>query len=143
MTADASSVVPDPAATAARLASLLNLCAELTQLLDMEFDALKAQELDRFEHIQSAKTRLLTDLTQGCPSANEMQNLPEWAPLQETLSACRDLHRRNAVLIERKLDVIRTALHSLSSAGHASSVEVYDRLGHVSRFNRAKGYHEA
>ncbi|MEY4693882.1 MAG: hypothetical protein RLZZ95_331, partial [Pseudomonadota bacterium] len=38
---------------------------------------------------------------------------------------------------------IRSALHSLSSAGNASSVEVYDRLGHVSRFNRGKGYQEA
>jgi flagellar biosynthesis/type III secretory pathway chaperone len=123
--------------------ALLKKCAELTQLLDMEFEALKAQELDRFEQIQTAKTGLLTDLSLSCPSAQDMQDLPEWAGLREALTACRDLHRRNAVLIERKLDAIRSALHSLSAAGNASPVEVYDRLGHVSRFNRARGYHEA
>ena len=126
-----------------RLAPLLSQCGELTQLLDLEFEALKAQELDRFEQIQPAKTQLLSRLTEACPSAEDIQSLPEWAPLQEALIACRDLHRRNAVLIERKLDAIRSALHSLSSAGNASSVEVYDRLGHVSRFNRGKGYQEA
>jgi flagellar biosynthesis/type III secretory pathway chaperone len=129
--------------TAGQPAALLLQCAELTQLLEMEFEALKLQELDRFEQIQTAKTRLLTDLSLSCPPAQDMQDLPEWAGLREALSACRDLHRRNAVLIERKLEAIRSALHSLSAAGSASPVEVYDRLGHVSRFNRARGYHEA
>ena len=142
MSAD-SSLLQNFSDPTGRLAPLLALCVELTQLLELEFEALKAQELDRFEQIQPAKTQLLTRLTEACPSAEYIQTLPEWTPLREALVDCRDLHRRNAVLIERKLDTIRTALHSLSSAGNASSVEVYDRLGHVSRFNRGKGYQEA
>ena len=63
--------------------------------------------------------------------------------MKEILVDCRDMHRRNAMLIERKLDAIRGALRSLS-AGHASSpVEVYDRLGKMARFSKGRGFNEA
>jgi hypothetical protein len=53
------------------------------------------------------------------------------------------MHRRNAVLMERKLESIRGALDSLRLPGAGSGVEIYDRLGHVSRFSRGRGYNEA
>jgi hypothetical protein len=53
------------------------------------------------------------------------------------------MHRRNAVLMERKLESIRGALDSLRLPGTGSGVEIYDRLGHVSRFSRGRGYNEA
>ena len=62
---------------------------------------------------------------------------------RDLLVECRDLHRRNAMLIERKLDTIRGALHSLRTGDNASPLEVYDRLGHVARFSRGRGYQEA
>jgi flagellar biosynthesis/type III secretory pathway chaperone len=68
--------------------------------------------------------------------------MPEWDALRELLIECRDLHRRNAVLIERKLDTIRGALHSLRAGDSGSPVEVYDRLGQVARFSRGRGYQE-
>jgi hypothetical protein len=52
---------------------------------------------------------------------------------------CRDAHRRNAVLMERKLEAIRGTLQSLRLEDPSSSVEVYDRLGHISRFSRNTG----
>jgi flagellar biosynthesis/type III secretory pathway chaperone len=120
----------------------LSVSDQLVQLLALEFEALKSQDLDRFESLQPGKNDLLSQLSELCPSAEDLQNLPEWEPLREKLIECRDLHRRNAVLIERKLDTIRGALHSLRVGDSGSPVEVYDRLGQVARFSRGRGYQE-
>lgn len=120
----------------------LSVSDQLVQLLALEFEALKSQDLDRFESLQPGKNDLLAQLSQLCPASEDLQNLPEWEPLREKLIECRDLHRRNAVLIERKLDTIRGALHSLRAGDSGSPVEVYDRLGQVARFSRGRGYHE-
>ena len=92
--------------------SALSLAKQLSELLLLEFEALKVQDLDRFEALKV----LLVD--------------------------CRDLHRRNAVLIERKLDTIRGTLHSLHTGESGSPVEVYDRLGQVARFSKGRGYQD-
>ncbi len=115
---------------------------QLIQLLALEFEALKSQDLDRFESLQAGKNDLLTELSALCPSPEDLQNLPEWDALRESLIQCRDMHRRNAVLIERKLDTIRGALQSLRAGESGSPVEVYDRLGQVARFSRGRGYQE-
>lgn len=120
----------------------LSVCTQLIQMLALEFDALKSQDLDRFESLQPAKNDLLAELTTICPPAEDLQKMPEWDALRELLIECRDLHRRNAVLIERKLDTIRGALHSLRVGDSGSPVEVYDRLGQVARFSRGRGYQE-
>ena len=120
----------------------LSVCTQLIQMLALEFDALKSQDLDRFELLQPGKNELLAELTDICPPAEDLQKMPEWDELRELLIECRDLHRRNAVLIERKLDTIRGALHSLRVGDSGSPVEVYDRLGQVARFSRGRGYQE-
>ena len=120
----------------------LSVCTQLIQMLALEFDALKSQDLDRFESLQPGKNDLLAELTKICPPAEDLQKMPEWDALRELLIECRDLHRRNAVLIERKLDTNRSALHSLSVGDSGSPVEVYDRLGQVARFSRGRGYQE-
>jgi flagellar biosynthesis/type III secretory pathway chaperone len=108
----------------------------------LEFEALKVQDLDRFESLQPGKNDLLAGLAKLCPSAEDLQNLPEHEKLRELLIECRDLHRRNAVLIERKLDTIRGTLHSLHTGETGSPVEVYDRLGQVARVSKGRGYQE-
>jgi flagellar biosynthesis/type III secretory pathway chaperone len=120
----------------------LSVCTQLIQMLALEFDALKSQDLDRFESLQPGKNDLLAELTDICPPAEDLQKMPEWDALRELLIECRDLHRRNAVLIERKLDTIRGALHSLRVGDSGSPLEVYDRLGQVARFSRGRGYQE-
>ena len=122
--------------------SALSLAKQLSELLLLEFEALKVQDLDRFEALQSGKNELLAGLSQLCPSAEDLQNLPEFEDLKVLLVDCRDLHRRNAVLIERKLDTIRGTLHSLHTGESGSPVEVYDRLGQVARFSKGRGYQE-
>ena len=122
--------------------SALSLAKQLSELLLLEFEALKVQDLDRFEALQPGKNELLAGLSQLCPSAEDLQSLPEFEDLKVLLVDCRDLHRRNAVLIERKLDTIRGTLHSLHTGESGIPVEVYDRLGQVARFSKGRGYQD-
>ena len=122
--------------------SALSLAKQLSDLLLLEFEALKVQDLDRFEALQPGKNELLAGLSQLCPSAEDLQSLPEFEDLKLLLVDCRDLNRRNAVLIERKLDTIRGTLHSLHTGESGSPVEVYDRLGQVARFSKGRGYQD-
>jgi len=119
------------------------LVLQLSQMLELEFDALKIQNLDEFERLQPIKNDLLSQLTQMAPSKEILEEDPQWGAWLEGIAACRDMHRRNAVLMERKLESIRGALDSLRLPGTGSGVEIYDRLGHVSRFSRGRGYNEA
>ncbi len=119
------------------------LAVELEEILGMEFEALQKQDLERFEQLQERKTDLLADLTGLCPPSQTLQSDPDWKGLLVSMTQCRDMHRRNAILIERKLEAIRGTLQSLQVSVSTSTVEVYDRLGQVARFTRGRGYQEA
>jgi flagellar biosynthesis/type III secretory pathway chaperone len=114
--------------------------------LEQEFEHLKAQNLDAFDAGQANKNVLLQELTQlagitGPDSADALGQ--EWDDFKDQMAHCRDLHRRNEVLINRKIDAIRGALQSLQVEDPSSSVEIYDRLGKVSRMRKGRGYNEA
>ena len=122
------------------------LAVSLEQMLEQEFEHLKAQNLDAFDAGQASKNVLLQELTQlagitGPDSADALG--AEWDDFKDQMAHCRDLHRRNEVLINRKIDAIRGALQSLQVEDPSSSVEIYDRLGKVSRVRRGRGYNEA
>ncbi len=119
------------------------LAQELERVLDAEFEALQAQDLERFDALQPNKAELLTELGRLAPPAEELQNEPAWGELRERLMRSRDLHHRNGILISRKLESIRGALSSLQAEEPGSPVEVYDRLGQVARFRRGRGYQDA
>ena len=120
----------------------------LENMLEREFEQLKVQDLDGFEASQNTKNEMLQQLAQlagiqGPESADALG--PEWDGFKEHMAHCRDMHRRNEVLIGRKIDAIRGALQSLQVQDPTSSVEIYDRLGKVSRGGRrgGRGYAEA
>lgn len=118
----------------------------LTDLLDEEFNALKEQNLDAFEELLEEKNHILADLSQltGVRQPEDADRLgPEWTPFRQRMAICRDMHRRNEILILRKLDAIRGALESLNVNDPTSPVEVYDRLGQIKRLKRMRGYSEA
>lgn len=123
--------------------SLMLLAQQLEHTLEAEFEALQKDELDRFEQLQPAKAELLAELSRLCPPAEQLQTEPQWAALYERLARSRDAHRRNGILITRKLEAIRGALASLEAEQPGSSVEVYDRLGQMARFKRGRGYQDA
>jgi flagellar biosynthesis/type III secretory pathway chaperone len=140
MTTAMSQALPDAVVQAQALA------VSLEQMLEHEFEHLKAQNLDAFDAGQASKNVLLQELAQlagitGSDSADALG--AEWDDFKDQMAHCRDLHRRNEVLINRKIDAIRGALQSLQIEDPSSSVEIYDRLGKVSRMRRGRGYSEA
>ena len=133
---------------ASSLEQALALAKTLEDMLEQEFEQLKVQDLDAFEASQSTKNELLQQLAQlagiqGPDSADALG--PEWDGFKAHMAHCRDMHRRNEVLIGRKIDAIRGALQSMQVQDPTSSVEIYDRLGKVSRGGRrgGRGYAEA
>jgi flagellar biosynthesis/type III secretory pathway chaperone len=128
------------------LALAMERVQALSSVLEEEFEALKVQDLDRFEQLLNLKTDLLQELSDitGVRQPEDADALgDEWSLFREEMLACRDMHRRNEILIVRKLDAIRGALDSLQITDPASSVDVYDRLGRVNRMRRGRGYSEA
>jgi flagellar biosynthesis/type III secretory pathway chaperone len=141
MTEPAEGSPPSP------LEQALALVKTLEEMLELEFEQLKEQNLDAFEASQTSKNELLEELARlagvhGPDAADELG--PEWDGFKDHMAQCRDLHRRNEVLIGRKIDAIRGALQSLQVEDPTSSVEIYDRLGKVSRIRRGgRGYADA
>ena len=123
----------------------------LYQLLNDEFEALKQQNLDLFERIQKEKVEIIHRLSTFSPK-KDTQNFSdnqiahpadaEWDELMELMKACKELHLRNEILINRKLDATKGALQALHLEEPTSSVEVYDRLGKISRGGKKSGYEE-
>lgn len=133
---------------ASSLEQALALAKTLEDMLEREFEQLKVQDLDAFEASQNTKNELLQQLAQLAgiqgPDSADALGL-EWDGFKEHMAHCRDMHRRNEVLIVRKIDAIRGALQSMQVQDPTSSVEIYDRLGKVSRGGRrgGRGYAEA
>ena len=126
----------------------------LAALLDEEFEALKSQDLDRFEAIQPEKADLLrrissvqipADMRESAAGTETSQSLSSsgWQEFQDAVLECRDRHRRNSILIQRKLDAIRAALKTLQGADPTSSVDVYDRLGRIATSRKKSSYTDA
>ncbi len=129
---------------------------KLELLLEREFVALKSQDLDDFDSIQQQKAPILrffsesafvassaadepvspTAHSSGAATLPEQQadstastSNPLTPELTELARHCQTLHRRNEILINRKLEAVRGALQALQSPAHSREVEVYDRLG--------------
>jgi flagellar biosynthesis/type III secretory pathway chaperone len=139
---------PATETSASSLEQALALAQTLQDMLELEFEQLKVQNLDAFEASQASKNELLQQLAElagihGPDTADALG--PEWDGFKEHMAHCRDMHRRNEVLIVRKIDAIRGALQSMQIQDAASSVEIYDRLGKVSRVGKrgGRGYAEA
>ncbi len=136
-------VVPPPAASP-ELVSALEYGHVLHGILEKEFEALRAQDLDTFEGLQDEKLTIFQQLHHltGVGTPASRIDHPEWDCFKGLMTECRDLHRRNEVLINRKLDAIRGTLQTLRGSDPTASVEVYDRLGRVSRMRGGRGYEE-
>jgi flagellar biosynthesis/type III secretory pathway chaperone len=127
-------------------AQALILIDGLEDLLAQEFEALKAQDLDHFEQLLEQKNQVLEQLSilSGVRQPEDADRLgSEWDAFKSRMVECRDMHRRNEILIVRKLAAIRGTLQSMVINDPASSVEVYDRLGKINRLSRRRGYSDA
>jgi flagellar biosynthesis/type III secretory pathway chaperone len=140
----ATTAVPS-SAPSPELVAALEHGLVLQQLLQQEFDALREQNLDIFEALQPEKTKIFDSLIRLTGVGTESNRLdePEWDTFKNLIADCRDMHRRNEILISRKLDAIRGTLQTLNGGETTASVEVYDRLGRMARSRAGRGYEEA
>jgi flagellar biosynthesis/type III secretory pathway chaperone len=145
MQATPATQAPLPSPPSPELVAALERGLALHQLLQQEFDALREQNLDIFEALQPEKTQIfdsLVSLTGVGTDANRLDD-PQWDTFKNLITDCRDMHRRNEILITRKLDAIRGTLQTLNGGDATASVEVYDRLGRMARSRGGRGYEEA
>ena len=140
----ATTAVPS-SAPSPELVAALEHGLVLQRLLQQEFDALREQNLDIFEALQPEKTQIFDSLIRLTGVGTESNHLdePEWDTFKNLIADCRDMHRRNEILISRKLDAIRGTLQTLNGGETTASVEVYDRLGRMARSRAGRGYEEA
>ena len=128
MTPPSPDSLQTPAASAAPLDVLAEV-ARLTGLLDQEFEALKSRNLDALERLQEDKGQILT-LLAGAPElgAERMDDA-----VRRQLLDCQQAHLRNTQLMQRQLDAVRGALQALQGQEALASVDLYDRMGQMSR----------
>jgi flagellar biosynthesis/type III secretory pathway chaperone len=115
------------------LAQALPLTQRLQALLGMEFEALKIRDLPQFETLQAEKNQVLATLAELAQQAVTQSPVPQvWLDLQPALQDCREAHLRNIQLMQRQLQAVRGALQALQGE-EAAAVDLYDRLGRLSR----------
>ena len=117
----------------------------LNEVLEMEFSALKEQDLEIFEKLQLQKASILETLSDDevFDTLNSLRSdadvrdklIPEdlilWDQIIARMAENKKLHQRNEILINTKLESIRSALRTLQTPDPLSSVEVYDKLGKI------------
>ena len=123
------------------LAQTLHKANALKALLNSEFRSLKEQDLQSFEELQQQKIEILDflgseELLERVKMYSESrdaltENLMLWEQVLSLMKDCKELHMRNEVLINRKLETIRGALLTIQTPDPLSSVEVYDKLGKI------------
>ena len=106
------------------LTNALNSATALKGLLEQEFEALKSQNIADFEKLQPKKTEIIS-LLSNPELSNIVKNnasieltkstLGIWDNLTKIISECKDLHRRNEIFINRKLESIKGALNTIQA----------------------------
>jgi flagellar biosynthesis/type III secretory pathway chaperone len=105
----------------------------LAALLQSEFDALKTRDLTAFDGLQLERGEVLTRLAQVADLVSAQAPVPDWwEALLPGLAQCKQDHLRNIQLLQRQMQAVKGALQALQGET-AVSVDLYDRLGQVSR----------
>ena len=123
--------------------------AALRQLLEKEFEALKGQNFDVFEKCIEGKNTILAEISNSgvlerlkglsIDSGDHSEDSKTLAILHKGLGECRDLHRRNEVLIRQKIVAIRETIASFSLEDNPLA-ETYDNLGNLKKGLRKRSH---
>ena len=118
---------------------------ELHNLLELEFEALKLQKLSEIESIQEKKIPLLEYLNADSIKANvqETDGEADWESFKSIISECKSAHRRNEILVNRRIESIKNALNTLTGENRGDELEMYDKLGKLAQKKNSKGILEA
>ena len=118
---------------------------ELHKLLELEFEALKLQKLSEIESIQEKKVPILEYLNADSIKANVKETAGEadWESFKSIISQCKSAHRRNEILVNRRIESIKNALSTLTGENKEDELEMYDKLGKLAQKKNSKGILEA
>ena len=118
---------------------------ELHKLLELEFEALKLQKLSEIESIQEKKIPLLEYLNADSIKAKvkEADGEADWDSFKSIISECKSAHRRNEILVNRRIESIKSALSTLTGENKDDELEMYDKLGKLAQKKNSKGILEA
>ena len=118
---------------------------ELRQLLELEFEALKTQDLSEIESIQEKKVPILEYLGSDSIKASltETSGATDWESFKLIISECKNAHRRNEILVNRRIESIKGALNTVTGQNKDDELEMYDKLGKLAQKKNSKGILEA
>ena len=114
----------------------------LEKILEQEFSALKQQDMDSFDRLQPRKIAIMEALgadgviesiTASDTSERSQTSQEEVSSIKILIDRCHELHRRNEILINRKLEAVKGALASLREGSATDDVEVYTKAGGLAK----------
>ena len=114
----------------------------LEKILEQEFSVLKQQDMDAFDRLQPRKIAIMEALgadgviesiTASDTSEKSQSSREEISSIKILIDRCHELHRRNEILINRKLEAVKGALASLREGSATDDVEVYTKAGGLAK----------
>ena len=123
----------------------IRFASELHRLLELEFEALKSQKLSEIESIQEKKIPILEYLNADSikDDLKETSGEADWESFKSIISECKSAHRRNEILVNRRIESIKSALNTLTGENKDDELEMYDKLGKLAQKKNSKGILEA
>ena len=105
----------------------------LSIVLEKEFEALQARDIEALEGAQSEKVRLLNQIADGWSLLQDEKNTESSnnndAHLREVLISCKRKHVRNDIMLRRQIEEVKSILNTLTMQTKSQTQEVYNKLG--------------
>jgi flagellar biosynthesis/type III secretory pathway chaperone len=110
-----------------------NLAELLSIVLEKEFEALQARDIEVLEGTQSEKVLLLNQIADGWSLLQDEKNAESSnnndAHLREILISCKRKHVRNDIMLRRQIEEVKSILNTLTMQTKSHTQEVYNKLG--------------
>jgi len=126
----------------AQFEALKSDLALLEEVLQQEFSVLKNQDIDSFDALHLRKEAIIARISgvnlEACMAILRDDNVPievksSWSSIEELGAHCRELQKRNEVLIDKKLTVVTEALNALRYPHGESPQNFYSPKGKLTK----------
>ena len=105
----------------------------LSIVLEKEFEALQARDIEVLEGAQKEKVHLLNQIADGWSLLQDEKNAESSnnndAHLREILISCKRKHVRNDIMLRRQIEEVKSILNTLTMQTKSHTQEVYNKLG--------------
>lgn len=110
-----------------------SLAERLSVVLEKEFEALQARDIEVLEGAQKEKVHLLNQIADGWSLLQDEKNAESSnnndARLREILISCKRKHVRNDIMLRRQIEEVKSILNTLTMQTKSQTQEVYNKLG--------------